>query len=52
MPNIKLRQDIIRSLPYVGNGRSQCIYWDDTLPAFGLRVFKMDRSLCTSLLSV
>jgi len=25
MPNIKLRQDIVRTLPYVGDGRSQCI---------------------------
>jgi integrase len=39
MPNIKLRQDIVRTVPYVGEGRSQCIYWDNGLPGFGLRVF-------------
>jgi len=39
MPNIKLRQDIVRTVPYVGDGRSQCIYWDNGVPGFGLRVF-------------
>lgn len=43
MPNIKLRQDIVRTIPYVGDGRSQCIYWDDGLPGFGLRVFGSGR---------
>jgi Arm DNA-binding domain len=39
MPNIKLRQDIVRTVPYVGDGRTQCIYWDIGLAGFGLRVF-------------
>jgi len=39
MPTLKLRQDIVRTLPYIGDGRSQCIYWDTQLPAFGVRVF-------------
>jgi len=39
MPNIKLRQDIVRSLPYRGTDRrEQCIYWDEALECFGLRV--------------
>jgi integrase len=39
MPTLKLRQDAVRTLPYVGDGRSQCIYWDSNLAGFGLRVF-------------
>jgi hypothetical protein len=31
---IELRQDNVRSLPYIGDarGKSQCIYWDISLP--------------------
>jgi integrase len=45
MPRVKLRQDNIRSLPYVGDARrkSQCIYWDLALPGFGLRKFPNGR---------
>ena len=45
MPKAKLRQDTIRSLPYVGAGdaKSQCIYWDVALPGFGLRKFPNGR---------
>ncbi len=39
MPNAKLRQDTVRSLAYLGQNNSQCIYWDETLKGFGLRVF-------------
>ena len=39
MPTLKLRQDAVRTLPYVGDGRSQCIYWDSNLAGFGVRVF-------------
>src|SRR5260370_26554534 len=39
MPNIKLRQDTVRSLPYIGSGKAQCIYWDEGLPGFGLRLY-------------
>jgi len=39
MPIAKLRQDTIRSLPYVGEDNAQCIYWDRSLKGFGLRVF-------------
>jgi integrase len=45
MPKAKLRQDNVRSLPYVGNarGKAQCIYWDLALPGFGLRKFPNGR---------
>ena len=45
MPKAKLRQDVIRSLRYVGAAgqKSQCIYWDVALPAFGLRKFPNGR---------
>ena len=45
MPKVKLRQDTIRSLDYVGaaHGKSQCIYWDLALPGFGLRKFPNGR---------
>jgi integrase len=45
MPKVKLRQDNIRSLRYVGDARakSQCIYWDLSLPGFGLRKFPNGR---------
>lgn len=44
MPTLKLRQDITRSLPYVGaSGKHQCIYWDSALECFGLRVYPSGR---------
>jgi integrase len=45
MPKAKLRQDNIRSLRYVGDARanSQRIYWDLSLPGFGLRKFPNGR---------
>jgi hypothetical protein len=45
MPKVKLRQDNVRSLQYVGNarGKAQCIYWDLALPGFGLRKFPNGR---------
>jgi hypothetical protein len=39
MPNAKLRQDTVRSIPYIGTGKAQCIYWDEGLPGFGLRLY-------------
>lgn len=40
MPQIKLRQDTVRTLPFIGqNAKTQCIYWDTTLPTFGVRVY-------------
>lgn len=39
MPMLKFRQDSIRTIPYAGAGRAQCIYWDEGLTGFGLRVF-------------
>lgn len=39
MPSVKLRQDTARKLPYIGSGKDQCVYWDDTLIGFGLRVY-------------
>jgi len=39
MPNVKLRQDTVRSIPYIGTGKAQCIYWDEGLPGFGLRLY-------------
>jgi Arm DNA-binding domain len=40
MPATRLRQDTVKSLPYVGDAdrEEQCIYWDESLPCFGLRV--------------
>ena len=45
MPKVKLRQDNVRPLSYVGDARkkSQCIYWDLALPGFGLRKFPNGR---------
>lgn len=44
MPTLKLRQDTIRSLPFVGSGsKHQCIYWDSALECFGLRVYSSGR---------
>ena len=51
MPKAKLRQDNVRLLPYVGaaGGKSQCIYWDQLLPSFGLRKYPNGRGsyVCT-----
>jgi Arm DNA-binding domain len=38
MPTLKLRQDIVKTLPYEGAGKQQCVYWDSALACFGLRV--------------
>jgi integrase len=39
MPQIKLRQDTVRTLAFIGrHAKQQCIYWDATLPTFGVRV--------------
>jgi len=45
MPRVKLRQDNIRSLEYLGAAaeKSQCIYWDVALPGFGLRKYPNGR---------
>jgi integrase len=40
MPTQKLRQDTVRTLPYVGEkDKQQCIYWDPGLIGFGVRVY-------------
>lgn len=40
MPTIKLRQDNVRTVPYRGSGdKHQCIYWDEALENFGVRVY-------------
>lgn len=31
-------------MPYVGTGNAQCIYWDEALPGFGVRVFPNGRA--------
>lgn len=44
MPNLKLRQDTVRTLPFAGgHSKQQCIYWDETLPTFGVRVYASGR---------
>jgi integrase len=43
MPTVRLRQDTVRTLPYSGTRNSQWIYWDETLPSFGLRVYPNGR---------
>lgn len=44
MPSLKLRQDAVRKLPYVGAGeKHQCIYWDANFEAFGVRVYPSHR---------
>lgn len=44
MPALKFRQDIVRALPYKGpGGKHQCIYWDQALECFGLRVYPSGR---------
>lgn len=44
MPTVKLRQDTARTLPYKGDGNNrQCVYWDEALECFGLRVYPSGR---------
>ena len=43
MPTAKLRQDTVRILPYTGEKNAQCIYWDEEIPCFGLRVYPAGR---------
>ncbi len=44
MPSLKLRQDIVRTVPYRGSGgKAQCVYWDEALESFGLRVHPSGR---------
>jgi hypothetical protein len=44
MPALKLRQDLVRTIPYVGaRGNQQCVYWDEALECFGLRVYPSGR---------
>jgi integrase len=44
MPRLKLRQDIVRTVPYRGPGeKGQCVYWDEALESFGLRVHPSGR---------
>lgn len=44
MPALKLRQDIVRTIAYAGaNGKQQCVYWDEALEYFGLRVYPSGR---------
>ena len=44
MPTLKLRQDNVRTIPYQGHGgKHQCVYWDEALESFGLRVYPSGR---------
>jgi hypothetical protein len=43
MPTKLLRQDTIRPLPYVGANNEQCIYWDQQLTGFGVRIYPTGR---------
>ena len=44
MPTLKFRQDTVRSIPYQGpGGKHQCVYWDEALEGFGLRVYPSGR---------
>lgn len=43
MPIVRLRQDSIRSIPYTGSDNAQCIYWDNGLACFGVRVYPNGR---------
>jgi integrase len=44
VPTVKLRQDTARTLPYKGDGSNgQCVYWDEALECFGLRVYPSGR---------
>jgi integrase len=46
MPALKLRQDIVRTIPYRGpGGKHQCVYWDEALECFGLRVYPSGRRM-------
>jgi integrase len=46
MPRLKLRQDIVRTIPYRGTGgKGQCVYWDEALESFGLRVHPSGRRM-------
>ncbi|MGH8228422.1 MAG: tyrosine-type recombinase/integrase [Steroidobacteraceae bacterium] len=44
MPQLKLRQDNVRTVPYQGRGgKQQCVYWDEALESFDLRVYPSGR---------
>ncbi len=43
MSTAKLRQDTVRIVPYFGQKNAQCIYWDEEIPCFGLRVYPSGR---------
>ena len=44
MPTLKLRQDNVRTVPYQRHGgKHQCVYWDEALESFGLRVYPTGR---------
>jgi|SRR5579859_7743426 len=44
MPRLKLRQDIVRTVPYRGlREKGRCVYWDEALESFGLRVHPSSR---------
>jgi integrase len=50
MPIIRFRQDTVRTLRYTGRGgKHQCIYWDENLEGFGVRVYPSGRRtyVCT-----
>src|ERR1700759_5405473 len=44
MPTLKLRQDNVRTVPFQGRTeKQQCVYWDEALESFGLRVYPTGR---------
>jgi integrase len=44
VPTLRLRQDNVRTVPYQGRGdKHQCVYWDEALESFGLRVYPTGR---------
>jgi len=44
MPRLKLRQDIVRTVPYRGpGGNGQCVYWDEALESFRLPIHPSGR---------
>lgn len=44
MPHVRLRQDTVRTLPYLSRGtKYQCIYWDSTIRSFGVRIYPSGR---------
>jgi integrase len=44
MATLKLRQDTVRNLTYIGpGGKHQCVYWDEALECFGVRVYPSGR---------